>query len=110
MQRLKQHITFKIFSIVLLLTLLTPSAVKLAHVFQDHKHEVCLEQHKTHLHTLDLECEFYKFKINNSFTLPTLIIEIAAIKKEHKPILSQYSFVSNFKPLHFSLRAPPQLV
>lgn len=110
MQKLKQHITFKVLSLVLLLTLLTPSAVKLAHVFQDHKHEVCLEQHKTHLHTLDLECEFYKFKVNNTFTLPEFNVEIVVIKKEHKPILSQYNFASHFKPLHFSLRAPPQLV
>jgi len=110
MQTLKQHIAFKILSIVLLVTILTPSAVKLAHVFQNHKHEVCLEQHKTHLHTLDLECEFYKFKVNNTFTIPAFTVEIVVLKKDHKPILSQYSYVSHFKPLHFSLRAPPQLV
>jgi len=110
MQKLKQHIAFKILSIGLLIVILTPSAVKLAHVFQNHKHEVCLEQHKTHLHSLDLECEFYKFKVNNTFTLPEFNVEIVKIKKEHQPILSQYSFVNDFKPLHFSLRAPPQLV
>ncbi|MDU8886924.1 hypothetical protein RXV94_12190 [Yeosuana sp. MJ-SS3] len=110
MQELKQHIVFKILSIALLITILIPSAVKLAHVFQNHKHEVCLEQHKTHLHTLDLECKFYKFKVNNTFTIPVFNIEIAVLKKEHKPILSHYSFISHFQSLHFSLRAPPQLV
>jgi len=109
-QNIKQHIAFKFVSILLLITILTPSAVKLMHVFQDHEHEVCIDNQKTHLHTLDLECEFYKFKVNNTFTLSTYNVEILAIEITHKPIVSQYNFTNYYQPLSFSLRGPPQLI
>lgn len=110
MQNVKQHIAFKILSILLLITILTPSVVKLMHVFENHAHEVCIDNQKTHLHTLDLECEFYKFKVNNTFTLPNIKVDFLVLKVDYKLIQSEYSFETNYKPLHFSLRAPPQLV
>lgn len=110
MHNIKQHIAFKILSIALLFAILIPSAVKLAHVFQDHKHEVCLEQHKTHLHTLDLECEFYKFKVNNTFTLPEFHVEFVLIENSYKVVTREYNFSSSYQQVHFSLRAPPQLI
>ena len=110
MQNVKRHIAFKILSILLLVSILTPSVVKLTHVFENHKHEVCLDAQTTHFHTLDLECEFYKFKVNNTFTFSAFNIEIVATKKAQKPIASQYSFTSYYQPLAFSLRGPPQLV
>ena len=110
MQNAKQHIAFKILSILLLVSILTPSVVKLAHVFENHKHEVCLNAQTTHFHTLDLECEFYKFKVNNNFTFSAFNFEIAATKKVYEPIASQYRFTSYYQPLSFSLRGPPQLV
>ena len=110
MQNVKRHIAFKILSILLLVSILTPSVVKLAHVFENHKHEVCLNAQTTHFHTLDLECEFYKFKVNNTFTISTFNIKLVAAKKSQKPINSQYSFTSYYQPLAFSLRGPPLLV
>lgn len=110
MQNVKRHIAFKILSILLLVSILTPSVVKLAHVFENHKHEVCLNTQTTHFHTLDLECEFYKFKVNNTFTISTFNIKLVAAKKSQKSINSQYSFTSYYQPLAFSLRGPPLLV
>jgi len=110
MQNVKQHIVFKVLTFVLAITLLVPSAIKLAHAFENHKHEVCFGHQKTHLHTLDLECEFYKFKVNNTFTLSAFQIEFVLIENSYKVVTHEYNYSSLYQQLHFSLRAPPQLV
>ncbi len=111
MQNLLQHIIFKCLTISIVLTLLAPSVVKLGHAFEDHKHEVCVDSSTTHLHTLDLECEFYKFNISNSLLIPDFQYKI--------PIIDFYSSIENFglynfkynhQHLYFSLRAPPQIL
>lgn len=109
MKFLKQHIFFKGLTLILVFTLLLPSAVKSMHIFENHQHEVCYGEVDAHFHTLDIDCEFYNFKINIPFTFPenapVLIpyIEIKGI------ITSDYSFLSEYQRLHFSLRGPPAI-
>ena len=110
MQYIKEHIIFKTLTIVLVISLITPTLVKITHVFEDHKHEVCLGEQLAHLHTLDLECEFYKFKINNTFTFKVLHYNLLSIINNHKTFNSQYQFISEYQRLSFALRGPPQLV
>ena len=110
MQNIKEHIIFKTLTIVLVISLITPTLVKFAHVFENHKHEVCLSKQQAHLHTLDLECEFHKFKVNNTFTFKAVNYNLFSIENNHKTYSSQYQFISEYQCLSFALRGPPQLV
>lgn len=109
MRKVKQHIAFRITTLVLVLAFLLPSAVKLSHVFEHHHHEVCNGEVTTHLHTSDVVCDFYKFKLSTQFTIPTHDFEFASIEDNHQIKTSQYSFLSEFQRLQFSLRGPPQI-
>ena len=103
----KQHKIITILSLVLVICLLIPSCIKLAHVFEDHKHEVCINKSSIHIHTLDLDCEFYKFKIANQLLHKFKNVDFVSIKNNHGVIDSQYHFISQYQRLHFSLRGPP---
>ena len=110
MQEIKGHIIFKTLTIVLVISLITPTLVKFTHVFENHEHEVCISKEQTHLHTLDLDCEFYKFKVNNTFTFKIASLSLLPIVNNHKVFSSQYQFISEYQRLSFALRGPPQLV
>ena len=53
----------------LVIALLFPSAVKFAHVFEDHEHISCISPDALHLHELDIDCEFYKFNLKKTLSL-----------------------------------------
>ena len=109
MDFLKQHIIFKGMTLILVLTLLLPSAVKSMHIFESHQHEVCYGEADAHFHTLDIDCEFYNFKINIPFTLPANGVFTIAYPEIKNIIISDYSFLSEYQKLHFSLRGPPAI-
>ncbi|MDX1277161.1 hypothetical protein [Oceanihabitans sediminis] len=107
----KSHIIFKVLTVILVITILTPSLVKFGHVFENHQHDFCVDNlEQTHLHSLDIDCEFYKFKINNPFTINTIAYDLVSIENNHKVYTSQYQFISDFQRLPFALRGPPRLV
>ena len=109
MSVLKQHILFKALTLILVLTLILPSAVKFTHVFEKHHHEVCYGESDAHFHTLDIECEFYNFKLNVPFTLPENVGVLTTYFEINNVITKDYSFLSDYQRLHFSLRGPPAL-
>jgi hypothetical protein len=106
----KEHIIYKFSIVVLAIALLTPSFVKLSHVFEDHVHEVCDNPQKIHFHEVDLDCEFYKFKLNKKFIFAFNGFQFLNVVENHKPNSSQYQFLSDYQFLQFSLRGPPQLI
>jgi len=106
----KEHIIYKFCTVILILALLTPSAVKFFHIFEDHIHEVCKNNQKTHFHEFDLDCEFYKFKLKTQFSLSTNDFQFLDIVENYQPIVLQYCYLNDFQSLHFSLRGPPQLI
>lgn len=110
MNKLKLHITFKSLALLLAMAVLSPYAVKLSHAFSHHTHEVCDGFSNTHFHKLDLDCEFYKFKLQkdslfvaNDFTETDVLITINFLD-------TIYFFSYPHQHLSFSLRAPPELV
>ncbi len=107
MQEFKKHIIFKGFTVLLVWTILLPAAVKVVHVFENHKHEVCINKSTTHFHSLDLECEFYKFKLANYFFPIPENFSVLDVEENYKIASSNYFFLSPFQQLHFSLRGPP---
>ncbi|MFD2541592.1 hypothetical protein ACFSSB_04610 [Lacinutrix gracilariae] len=111
MKHIQEHILFKCVTIILLVTLLTPSMVKAGHVFENHKHDVCTDKiSQTHLHTLDLDCEFYKFKLNTQYHTVLNNFRIVTTENYSKINNTYYYFFNNHQQASFSLRGPPYFV
>lgn len=111
MQKPLKHIVFRSITILVVLMLIAPSVVKLGHAFEDHEHEVCVDNSSSHFHTLDLDCEFYKFNISNPLLLPNLQYDITCIDYYSSVINNDlYNFDYNHQQLYFSLRAPPSKI
>ena len=106
-----KHILTKSLALLLVVTVLLPATVKAMHVFENHKHEVCTEKTSDHhLHQIDVDCDFYKIKLNNSLSFSVFSYTLLEVKNNHKPILSQYQFISSYQRLGIVLRGPPQIV
>lgn len=110
MKLLREHIFFKVLTLLLVITLFAPSAVRFAHIFEHHQHIVCIGDDSTHIHKVDLDCEFQKFPQNKKITFASLINNLFSEKEYPPQINSQYVFLSKYQQLHFSLRGPPQLI
>lgn len=112
MNYIKEHIIFKALTIMLVITLIVPSAVKFSHVFthSQHKHDVCKGEKTTHLHEIDIDCEFYKFQLNNHFLSQLENDNWLQTPYYHEVSLLTYKFLNSHRPLSFSLRGPPALV
>ena len=109
MNFLRQHIAFRVLTLIIVVTLLLPSAVKLMHIFEKHQHEVCYGEANSHFHTLDIDCEFYKFKLNIPFTIPENVDVLITYAEILTVPTKDYSFLSEYQRLHFSLRGPPAI-
>lgn len=97
------------FAIAVLLTaaILLPTSVKFAHIFEDHKHELCEDFNTVHIHDLDLDCEFYKFKLNTQFYSLERPIDLATNTEiREKDENFQVTFIKS-NVVYLSLRAPP---
>lgn len=106
----RYHIIYKISVIVLVIVLLTPSFVKFSHIFQDHIHQVCKSPQNIHFHKSDLDCDFYKFKLNTQFSFFPEDFQFLKKQENYKIVTLHYSFLSNYQPLSFLLRGPPQMI
>lgn len=98
-------------AITLILAVLSPAAFKLSHVFTHHEHEICdtNDVSKTHFHQLDFDCEFYKFKLSNSyFFIPEQKDSQVNIYKANLED-SYYLYFLPHQQLVSYLRGPPQL-
>ena len=110
MKNLKDHILFKTLALLLVVTLLIPSVTKFAHLFAHHKHDICLGEKTTHLHEINNDCDFYKFKLATVYTFTLFNFEFFSVQENYFEIVSQYQFLSEFQQLHTALRGPPSLV
>lgn len=112
MKKTRSHIILKIISLLLAVSFIFPYVHKFDHFFVHHKDDVCLGIVKTaHLHEININCDFYKFKIYIPQTIPPVFnVELFSPIENQQEIASQYSFLQNHEQLHFSLRGPPSLV
>ncbi|MCA0132662.1 hypothetical protein [Winogradskyella alexanderae] len=100
----------KVAATLLVLAVLMPSAVKLFHTFNHHEHFVCNEDgknHSTHIHKLDFDCEFYKYKLNNGFYTFLQSHEEFEANDFVKTNLSYYFFLRTHQQDTSYLRGPP---
>jgi len=87
-----------------------PTTAKLAHAISGHKERACSHNTRIHIHGAGFDCVFQKFKNTSTHYYPFLIsyvLRAPRIITTHP--CEQYTFVSRFSPLSFSLRAPPSL-
>jgi hypothetical protein len=101
----------KILSVVVILTILLPSGVKLSHVFNHHKHDVCSNDNDsdTHFHEFDLDCEFYKFKLNTNYYNDFYAYKVLIQNEFSKINTCSYNFLRTHKQDTAYLRGPPTL-
>lgn len=90
--------------------LLLPLAVKFSHLFSHHDHEVCLGENQSHLHEIDMDCEFFKFKINHTFYYAFEEFAILAIELNIEPPKAYQKYLKSHQQLQSYLRGPPLLV
>jgi hypothetical protein len=107
---LKEHSIFKTIAFILALSVLVPTATKFAHIFANHKHDICKGEKATHLHEINTDCDFYKFKLNNHYYFSLVNNDLFQIASYYKIPVLTYKFLNNHRPLSFSLRGPPALV
>lgn len=105
-----QHIIINSLVIILLAAIALPNVVKLAHVFEDHKHEVCINPSDYHFHEVEIDCEFYKFKVSSSFTFTPSDLELLLIENNHKTYFSYYNYLNSHQQLSSYSRGPPNLM
>ena len=104
--KLHKHIVSLISVVLLTTTLLMPSAVQLAHAFEDHEHPVC-EIQVQHLHEETPDCSLCDFQISVfHFDLPTEVhFTVYFNYKEQNSVLN--SSFNNPSNRHYFLRGPP---
>lgn len=103
---------FKGLALLLILSVLLPSAVKLSHVFNHHKHEVCQNDgdiNNTHFHELDLDCEFYKFKLSQNHYFLDYNYEESPELSSTIQTISYYRSLYKLQLTTRFLRGPPTL-
>nr|WP_321235436.1 hypothetical protein [uncultured Psychroserpens sp.] len=111
MTQKEYHITFRIATLMLAFILILPSAVKLSHaITHDHDHEVCLEKNQTHLHNVDFDCEFYKFKINQNLFFEFVNYDFESSLYSNTYETAYYTYLKSHQQLTSFLRGPPLLV
>ena len=110
MNFIKANSIGKTIALLLVIALLLPVSVKLAHAFEGHIHEVCTSKDAKHIHQIDHDCEFFKFKHNNHLSFDTQNYSIAKIPSPKRDVPAYYQFLSTYQKLHFKLRGPPQLI
>lgn len=110
MYKFREHIATKTFTILLACLLLVPASAKFAHIFSNHKHDICYGKNTTHLHELNTDCDLYKFKISNPFNITFFNFELISSEESSLEIVSQYQFLSKFQRLQTALRGPPAFI
>ncbi len=113
MRFIREHITFRILSLLLALSVSYPYVHRFDHLFTNHKDDICLgvDKNSSHLHEVNMNCDFYKFKVYiPHITPPVFNVKLFSPFEEQLEITSQYYFLNSYQQLHFSLRGPPALV
>ncbi|WP_282124103.1 hypothetical protein [Algibacter mikhailovii] len=106
----RNHISFRALTVILGLALLIPSLVKFVHIFEHSEHQVCVSEDATHIHKIDLDCEFQKFQITNYALSDIDIFQSTIVDYITETPFLTYKFLNKHRPLSFSLRGPPALV
>lgn len=104
-----KNLLVKSFSAILIFALLVPFAVKLEHIFENHKHSHCTSKIENHIHQLNDDCDFLNFTINSFNYADNFVYEtFSETSFTKKNYTYSIAFISSQKATFF-LRGPPSL-
>jgi hypothetical protein len=110
MQYDKLHYSLRLFTLLTVVALMMPIAIKTTFIFEEHHHDICIDNlTDSHFHTKDLHCELYKFTSFTHYLNIENKDEINSVAYTTETINYNYNFLKNHRPLSFSLRGPPSL-
>ena len=98
---------YKIVGLAIALSFFAPDTAKFIHIFSHDNHMVCEGGNTVHFHTIDIDCDFYKFKVHNQFIFTPETFE-PLVHQFYAPYFNNYK--SSFYKVTLklkSLRAPP---
>ena len=110
MKKIILNIIFRLSIITLIVVVLTPTLVKLAHTLENHEHSVCVDSQTTHFHGLDLDCEFYKFKLQTQTFNEFFEFNLYELLDLNNLVDSNYQYYFSTTLKLCYLRGPPELV
>ncbi|NDV42818.1 hypothetical protein [Flagellimonas sediminis] len=99
-------------SLILILGILTPSAVKLSHAISGHsKEQKCLSHGTNHIHSANFHCDFHDFTLANKvfFTSSFVYLPVEVPEIGHFEIGYHFIF-KPFKTEFHALRGPPEVL
>ena len=109
MQKVQGDFRLSMASMILVLCMLMPAFLNLAHAIHGHNGQTCASDIALHLHETEFDCEFQKYKLTKQFytDLQNFDLFVLAVIRENTSV--SYSFLSSYQQLHFSLRGPPSV-
>lgn len=96
-------------AIVLVISIMAPSIIKLSHAIYEHHTTDCEQKSAIHFHKVDLDCDFQKFKNAPQYVIFNAVWDKVPSLMAQETTNSQYFFLSKFQKLHFVLRGPPSI-
>lgn len=109
MNNYKHHIAYRLATLFVLVCLILPTVVKFSHVLSHHEHEVCLGENQSHFHEIDMDCEFFKFKLSNSYYFVLETYEFNENIVSNKLQTKYHTYLKSHQQLSTYLRGPPCL-
>ena len=89
------------------MAILAPAVFKISHALYEHENIECVDINSEHAHQTELDCDFQKFKFSHQ-TYPTFVnYSFPEFFEPYTIGVVEYTFLSKYKKLHFSLRGPP---
>ncbi len=84
-----------------------PSLTAWTHAFSDHQEPKCTDSTTLHIHKVEGDCAFVKFKPAPQFYFTVAAPRIYYPEPATSPIRTTYRFIPTLKSIHFLLRGPP---
>jgi hypothetical protein len=105
----KEKLIFPLCSLLLVVSIFAPYAIKISHGIYEHKEFNCISHGELHIHEVEFDCDFQKFKLTTQF-YPVFIDDLSvfsiALQGQDD---ERYIFLTKFQQFHFSLRGPPNI-
>ncbi|NQX85737.1 MAG: hypothetical protein HRT67_07500 [Flavobacteriaceae bacterium] len=104
---LKHIILFGSVAFTLTIAVLSPTALKFAHSFEHHDHDICKTPQTLHFHELKFDCDLCDFQLTQTYLLSQFDYQLSEQTTLNKTVSEQYEFKYCHQQLSFSLRGPP---
>lgn len=103
---LKQFCT-NALALILAAAIFVPNLVKTVHALYEHQELVCVDQSPVHVHEVEFDCDFQKYQLSPQLYPNFLNLEEIPSFFSKEKNENQYTFLSQYQKLHFTLRGPP---